>query len=177
MTEQTTNEQFGKEIEALDREAREALDRLADKREELEKRHQATELAATRQKERDEERREEKERERAEREHRKAVEEAGRLGKERLRLEALAEEQAETLNATLKELLALDPDHRRAVQSAWGTAPEQRFSQSFAWVVLSWFIGRFNSVVPGIGFDPWEDNPPLVERDALTPSEAQKEER
>lgn len=42
-----------KDIETLDREVREALDRLAARREEFAREHKATELAAERQRERD----------------------------------------------------------------------------------------------------------------------------
>lgn len=103
-------------------------------------------------------------------------EEAGKLGERRRALEVLAEEQAEALVSTLKELLTLDPGHRRAVEAAFGKAPQQRSSQTFSRVLLSWFIGRFNTVVPGIGFDSWEGNPPLGERDALTPGEVRSQE-
>lgn len=42
------------DVERLDRETREALNRLADKREELARRHEATELAEERRQEREE---------------------------------------------------------------------------------------------------------------------------
>lgn len=88
-----TTEKLTKEIKALDAEARTALDRLADKREELERQHQATELAAERQREREEERR----RQEAEEGERKAEEEA------RARCEEIAEEGRE-LSAELEGL-------------------------------------------------------------------------
>lgn len=161
------SKELEKEIEVLDKEAREALDKLADKREELEREHRATDLAAERQREREEERKAEEERE-----HRRAVEEARKLGEERLRLEVLAEEQAEALRATLEELLALDPDHRRAVEAAFGEAPEQLWSRTFSRELADWFRGRFKEVVPGIGGD-LREGLALPERDALTPKEGE----
>lgn len=156
------------EIQDLDREAREALDKLADKREELERQHRATEIAGERQREREAERRTEEEREASERERRRAVEEAGKLGRERLALEERAEEEAEALAATMGEILELDPRHRRAVEAAWGKAPEQLYSMSFPRVLGSWFRGRFERVAPGIGHDLREGEG-LAARDTLTP--------
>jgi hypothetical protein len=161
------------EIQDLDREAREALDKLADKREELERQHRATELADERQREREAERKTEEEREASEREHRKAVEEAGKLGRERLALEERAEREAKALAATMGELLELDPRHRRSVEAAWGKAPEQLYSLSFPRVLGSWFRGRFEGVAPGIGHDLHEGEG-LPARDTLTPEAAPK---
>ena len=165
-----TEQKLEKEIEDLDQEAREALDRLADKREELQRQHQATDLAAERQRERGEERR----RQEAEKAEKKAREEAERLGGERLRLEVLAEEQAKALGATLGELLALDPRHRRAVEAAWGKAPGQLFSRTFTEELRDWFRGRFKEVIPGIGGD-LREGLALPERDALTPKVSPKQ--
>lgn len=184
MTEQTkegtremaTDEQLGKDIETLDQEAREALDRLADKREELAREHKATELAAERQREREEQCRQKEQREAREKEEARRREEAERLGEKRRVLEVRAEEEAAALVSTLEELLALDPVHVSAVAAAYGRVPEQRSSLTFPRVLLGWFIGRFKAVVPGIGFDSWEGNPPLRERDALTPGEARSQE-
>lgn len=175
MTEQTEQKTGPglerKTLEDLDREAREALDRLADKREELERRHRETELAAGRQREREEERRREEERKAEETEQRRRLEEAERLGKQRLILEERAEEQAKALAATLKELLTLDPVHRRAVAAAFGKAPKQLFDRTFAQELGDWFNGRFKEVIRGIGGDLraeyGKQGPALPERDAL----------
>lgn len=164
-----TTEKLTKEIAALDQEARDSLDKLADKREELERQHRATELAAERQREREEERRREEEREAEEREQLRRREEADKLGRERLRLEVLAEEQAEALNVTLGKLLELDPGHRRAVVEVWGTAPEQIWGRSFPRELLDWFLDCFGGTMPGIGH-PIRECLALPERDALTPA-------
>jgi chromosome segregation ATPase len=162
-----------KTIEALNREAREALDRLADRREALAREHAATELAAERQKEREEERIRRERAEAAERENERLRAKAAELGERRLALEERAEREAEALGATLQEILALDPGHARAVRAAHGRVPEQRYSQAFARILGGWFRGKFREVVPGIGVDNWEGNPTLAARDALTPAEGE----
>lgn len=175
MTEQTegTSAELQAEIEDLDREAREALDRLADKREELARQHQATELAEGRRREREAERRREAEREREERERRRREEETRRLGARRLALEERAEKEAAALSSTMKELLELDPVHRRAVEACVGRgkAPEQLFYRTFAQELQDWFNGRFKGVVPGLGGD-LREGLALPDRDALTPARA-----
>ncbi len=171
MSEVKNEANIEQEIQDLDREAREALDRLADKRGELERQHRATGLAAERKREREAERRMEAEREAEEREHRRAVGEAERLGRERLALEERAEREAEALAATMGGLLELDPRHRRSVEAAWGKAPEQLYSMSFTRVLGSWFRGRFEGVAPGIGHDLHEGEG-LAARDTLAPEAA-----
>lgn len=173
VTEQRSIEQAepNDEIEALDREARAALDRLADKREEIERRHRETDLAAGRQRERGQERRREEARKAEERERRRRVEAAENLGQKRLALELKAEEQAGALLSTLQELLELDPRHERAVRAAHGKAPAQFVSMPFERVLSDWFRGRFggtHGLFPVIGHDV-RDGLGLVERDALTP--------
>jgi hypothetical protein len=175
MTEQTKGAPSGdpleQEIEDLDREAREALDRLADKREEMERRHQATDFAAQRQREREEKRWRREAAETQERERRRRVEKAEELGRRRLELEERAEGQARALVSTLEDLLALDPRHERAVRAAHGKAPAQFVSMTFRQVLSGWFVGRFggtHGLFPGIGHDAREGLG-LVERDALTP--------
>lgn len=163
----TTDEHLDQEIEALDKEAREALDKLADRREVLARRHRATELAAERQRERERERRLEEQREAQESARQKATEKAERLGAERLALEERAEEEAKTLAATLGELLALDPTHRRAVEVAHGNAPQQLYGRTFSEEVRDWFRGRFRGIIPGIGGD-LREGLALPKRDALT---------
>lgn len=168
-TESRTTEQ---DIERLDREAREALDRLAQKREELAKQHQATELAEERRREREEERRSKDEEKRRE----KARKEAEKLGEERLALEERAEEEATALLATLQELKSFDIEHRRAWAAVEGNAPQKVFSD-FPRELSAWFRGRFNAgfegAVPGIGTDPFEGKS-LPERDPLTPEASPK---
>lgn len=181
MTEQKTSEAeqgslqgsrdlIGQEIEDLDREAREALDKLADKREELKRQHRATALAAERQREREEQRRLEVAAQAKEREERRRQEQLQRMGKERLRLEERAEEQAAALVATLEELLAFDRRHRRALGPfSVHDAPPDLGRE----LMPSWFRGRFNGVVPGLGSDVrapafGQPGPSLPERDPLT---------
>ncbi|MDP9439872.1 MAG: hypothetical protein M3P49_14215 [Actinomycetota bacterium] len=156
-----------KTIETLDKEAREALDRLADRREVLAREHAATELAAERQRERERERLRREGAEAAERENERLRAKAAELGERRRALEERAEEEAEALAATMGELLRLDPGHVRALQKAHGKAPQQRFSQTFPRLLGAWFRGRFGEVVGGIGYDPF-GGAGLLERDALT---------
>lgn len=169
-TEQKVSTELQKEIETLDREAREALDRLADKREELARRHRATDLAARRQREREEERRLEEEREAKEHEERRLEEELERMAGERLALEERAEEQAAALAATLEELHAFDGRHLQALGpfSVGGASPPDLPRE-----ISAWFRGRFNAVVPGLGSDYRAEygkaGPSLPERDPLTP--------
>ena len=158
-----------KSIEVLDREAREALDRLADRREELAREHAATELAAGRQKEREQEKVLQERREAQERQQERLRARATELGAKRLQLEERAEEEAAALIATLQELLALDPGHARALQAAYGKAPQQLYSWTFSRLLRDWFMDRFNKVVPGIGF-PVREGLALAEYDALTPA-------
>jgi chromosome segregation ATPase len=80
-----TEKQIEKEVEDLDREATEALDRLAAKREELQRQLETTELTEKRLREREEERRSAE----AEEAKRKAEEEA------KARREKIAEEMGE----------------------------------------------------------------------------------
>lgn len=169
MTEAGATSTTGQDIERLDREAREALDRLADKREELAKQHEATELAEERRREREEERR----RKEAEKVREKARKAAQKLGEGRLALEERAEKEAAMLVATLEELKVLDVEHRRARTAAdHGARPEKVFSD-FPRELLAWFRGRFNAAVPGVGSDYRADfrsmGPSLPERDPLTP--------
>ena len=96
------------ELARLDREAREALDRLADRREQLERRHEATALAAERAQKREEERR----RREAEEAQRKA-EEAARLRREEIAEETRAlederDELAGRIVAIIERLRELD---------------------------------------------------------------------
>ncbi len=168
MSKTETTSAAEQDIERLDREAREALDRLADRREELAKQHEATELAEERRLERQEERR----REEAEKAREKALKAAQKIGGRRLALEERAEEEAATLAATLEELKGLDIEHRRARASVDGLAPQKIFSD-FPRELLPWFRGRFSTAVPGIGRDYRADfrsmGPSLPERDPLTP--------
>lgn len=176
MTEQKTTNEAGQlreseELEALDRRAREALDELADKREELARRHRATDLAAGRQREREEERRREREREAREREERRRREKLEAMATERLALEERAEEQSAALIATLGELLALDRRHRQALgpfSVRAGEAPPPDLPRE----ISAWFRGRFGAVVPGLGSDYraafGSAGPSLPERDPLT---------
>ena len=90
-----------REVEALDREARAALDRLADKREELERGREATELAADHQREREAERRREEEA-RAERER---VEKARTTYHELYEEDRMLCEERDGLADRLKEIL------------------------------------------------------------------------
>lgn len=168
MPESTSTEQQ-KTIEDLDREAREALDRLADRREALAREHAATELAAERQREREQERIRQQQREAQEHQQERLRVRAAELGEKRRALEVRAEEEAAVLSATLQELLALDPGHARAVRAA-GQKAEQRYSASFDRVLRDWFVDVFNPVVGGVGHAIWHDVA-LVERDALTPAE------
>lgn len=162
-----------KDIETLDKEAREALDRLADRREELAREHRATELAADRQKEREQERLRQERAEAAERESERLRARAAELGAKRRALEVRAEEEAAALAGTLQELLALDPSHIRAVQAAHGgSAPMQRSSQTFTRVLDTWLRGRIGKTLTGFGFDPY-DGEALAQRDALTPAEGE----
>ena len=159
-----------KDIATLDREAREALDRLADRREALAREHAATELAAERQREREQERIRQERAEAEERERERLRARAREMGERRRALEERAEDEAAALAATMEELLALDPGHARALQKAHGKAPEQRFSWTFSRVLRDWFVDRFNPVVGGVGHAIWHDVA-LVKRDALTPAE------
>lgn len=100
--ETTTPTGIEEEIEVLDQDAREALDKLADKREELQRQLKATELAEGKERERQEERRR-REREEAER---KAEEEAQarreKIAREMGELEAEREELANRLVEVLE---------------------------------------------------------------------------
>ena len=156
-----------KDIATLDREAREAMDRLADRREELAREHAATELAAERQREREQERIRRERADAAEREQERLRVRVAELGERRRALEVRAEEEAEALAATLGELLRLDPGNARALQKA-GQKAEQRYSSSFERVLRDWFVDRFGKVVGGIGHAVWKGSA-LTERDALTP--------
>ena len=158
-----------KDIATLDREAREALDRLADRREALAREHAATELAAGRQREREQERIRRERAEAEERERERLRARAAELGERRRALEERAEEEAEALAATIGELLRLDPGHGRALQAAYGKAPAQRFGQPFPRVLDAWIRGRLNKVLTGLGQDPL-GGVGLVERDPLTPA-------
>lgn len=173
MTEAETTSTTEQDIERLDREAREALDRLADKREDLAKQHEATGLAETRRREREEERR----REAVEKTREKARKAAEKFGGRRLALEERAEEEAATLVATLEELKGLDIEHRRARAAVDGPAPQKVFSD-FPRELLAWFRGRFSAAVPGIGRDYRAEfrsmGPSLPERDPLTPKSSPK---
>ncbi|MDP9474549.1 MAG: hypothetical protein M3R38_02425 [Actinomycetota bacterium] len=181
MTEQT-GAAYGAEgetIEDLDRRAREALDRLADKREELERQHRATELAEERRQEREAQRRRKEAQEAKEREERRRLEALERMGKERLRLEERAEEEAATLVSTLEELIAFDRCHRRALApggfSVFAAPPD------LAGEISAWFRGRFGGIVPGLGSDVrapsfGKPGPSLPERDPLTETPARVEE-
>ena len=162
-----------KSIEVLDKEAREALDRLADKREELAREHAATELAAGRQREREQERVRRERAEAAEREQERLRARATELGAKRLRLEERAEEEAAALAATLQELLALDPGHARAARAA-GQKAEQRYSSSFDRVLRDWFVDVFGPVVGGVGHAVWK-GVALAEREALTPGSPEED--
>lgn len=157
-----------KTIEDLDREARQALDRLADRREALAREHKATELAAQRQREREQERNRQHQREAQERQQERLRVRAAELGEKRRALEVRAEEEAAALSATLQELLALDPGHARAVRAA-GQKAEQRYSSSFDRVIRDWFVDVFNPIVGGVGYAVWH-GVALVERDQLTPT-------
>ncbi len=97
------------------------------------------------------------------------------MGNKRRELEVLAEEKAAALVSTLEELLALDPDHRRAVEAAFGEAPHQLWSRTFSRELADWFRGRFNAIVPIPGND-LREGLTLPERDALTPGEARSQE-
>ena len=155
------HENLEKEVATLDREARRSLDRLADKREELERRHRETDLAARRQREREQERLAQEAREAEGRQQRQLVEEAERLGRRRLELEERAEREASALAAKARPL-SLDPA---------ANAPAQWVSMTFHQVLFGWFLGRFGGtrgLFPGIGHDV-RDGLGLVERDALTP--------
>ncbi len=166
------NNNIEKEIEDLDREAREALDKLADKREELEKQHRATELAEERKREREAVERERREEER----RRKALAEARRradeIGAKRRRLEERAEAEIAAFTGTLRELLDLDPTHHKALREAERSVRSQEL---FSRTLLVWTIGRLNPVLEGIGHD-YLDGKPLPERDPLTPDEANERE-
>lgn len=169
----STEQKLEQEIQTLDAEAREALDKLADRREELERQHQGTALAAERQREREEERRREEERKASEKEEARRLEELDRLGKERLALQERAEAEVGTLIATLEELLAFDQAHRRALAPEGLTVHDA--PPDFARELRAWFLGRFNRAVPGIGFDyratgSLSPGPGLPERDPLTPA-------
>ncbi len=180
MTEQTgAASPEGETIEDLDRQAREALDRLADKREELERQHRATELAEGTRQEREEERRRLEAPEAKEREERRRLEALERMGKERLRLEERAEEQAATLVSTLEELIAFDRRHRRALAPGGFSVFEA--PPDLAGEVSAWFRCRFGEVVPGLGSDVrapsfGKPGPSLPERDPLTETPARVEE-
>ena len=175
MPESTSTEQQ-KSIEALDREAREALDRLADRREALAREHAATELASQRQKEREQERIRRERAEAAERERERLRARAREMGERRRALEERAEEEASALAGTLQELLALDPGHARALQAAHGEAPQQLYSWTFSRLLRDWFMDRFNKVLPGVGF-PVRQGLALTEYDALTPAKGSGEAR
>lgn len=171
MTEMTGTEE---EVEALDREAREALDRLADKREELGRQHRGTELAEQRRREREEERRREEEREAAERGERRRREELERLGEGRLALEERAEEEARALIATLEELKGHDAEHRMALASGPGGFTVHDMPPDFGRELNAWFAGRFGGiggVIPTAGHD-FRGRATLPERDPLTPKRA-----
>lgn len=86
-----TEQKLEKGIEALNKEAREAMDRLADKREELQNQLAATELAEKRQREREEERR----RTEAAEAERRALEES------EARYQSLSEEEARSVDTEL----------------------------------------------------------------------------
>lgn len=174
MSTEKTNAQVNgpEEIQRLDAEAREALDRLADKREELARQHEATELAAEIQREREEEKRRKEEAEAEEREERRRREELDRLGRERLALEERVEKQAAGMIDTLQELLAFDRSHHQVLGSESFSVhnPPQDFPRE----LRAWFRGRFNEVLPGIGSDyrsPGyaQPGPTLAEREELTP--------
>jgi hypothetical protein len=101
-------------------------------------------------------------------------EEADKLGERRLQLEERAEEEAAALAATLEELLALDTEHRRAVEKAYGADVGASlgqdlgvFSRTFAQELCDWFRGRFGGAIEGIGSD-LREGLALPERDALT---------
>lgn len=127
-----------KSIEVLDQEARGALDRLADKREELAREHKATELAAGRQREREEERRrgeaEEAERraeEEAKSRREKIAEEMGELDAEReglaRRLVEILERYQELNWEMIQEVSRYDTERANAMAVRHSNAP-------YAWV-------------------------------------------
>lgn len=98
-----STEKLAQEIQTLDAEARTALDKLADRREELQRQLKATELAEKRQREREAERR----RQEAEEAERKALEEAkaraDALHEELASLDARRDELAEEINGMLEK--------------------------------------------------------------------------
>lgn len=133
-----------KEIEVLDREARESLDRLAAKREELQRQLETTELTEKRLREREEERRraeaeeaERKAEEEAKARREKIAEEMGELDAER---EGLAKRLAEILERhqelnweMIQEVNRYDTERANGMAVAHGSAPrywvEDRFSR------------------------------------------------
>ena len=169
----TTDEKLGKEIEALDREAREALDRLADKRAELQRQLRDTDLAAERHAEREQERREKEEREAREREERRRREELAGMGKARLVLEQRAEQEAASLFSTLEELTSLDGVHWRALSAAGGTPPTQMLRRE----LVAWLGGRLGEFSPASDYRSTHPSPgpDLPTRDPLTPGATERE--
>lgn len=138
----STEQKLQQEIVALDREAREAMDRLADKREELEKQHRATSLAAERQREREEERR----RQEQEEAERKAAEEAKarreKIAEKRRELEAERERLANRIIEILSRLEELDGE---LVEEAnlYDTERANAMMRSFAGRHRRWLKEKF----------------------------------
>lgn len=103
-----TTEGLQQEIQTLDQEAREVLDRLADRRVELEQLHRKTQLADQRRIEREEEAERKAQEKLAEEARQKAIAEYRKLANQRQDLEAKAEEAMVSLLDALAALLPLE---------------------------------------------------------------------
>jgi len=136
-----------KEVEVLDREAREALDRLTDRREELRRELRATELAAAR-----EEERADAELKAAEELHRQAVLEKARreyrkIAEERYSLEVEIEESLDKALAGLSHLEKLETELNRAAQPA-----ELPTRHDLALTTIpNWLRSRLHPYLPEVG--------------------------
>jgi chromosome segregation ATPase len=121
----STEQNLQKEIEALDKEAREAMDKLADKREELQRQLKATELAEERQREREELKR----RKATEEAQRRRVEEAKSRCEELHREAAGLSEERDALAARLKEIFAEQSELAMQMQQAVYVYDPERANQ------------------------------------------------
>lgn len=159
-------ENLEKEIQALDQEARQAMDRLADKREELQSQLEATELAAERQDQREEEHR----RAEAEDAKRRAREEAQAryqsLAEARYAAEESFEDLAYKLLETLKRLEEINVDQRSqarrvglSVQYPIGTTLRDLVERRLGHLLKGW------SPILRSGLHPSQGTVPLPEVD------------
>lgn len=141
----STEKKLEKEIETLDQEARASLDKLADRRVELERLHRRTELAQVQRREREEEVERKAQEKQAAEAKAAALEQYHKFAAERYDLEAKAEEAMTTLLDAIDRLLPLEG---RQNQAAHGGGLER--NNELQPLIQHWLETRLSQLLPQV---------------------------